>query len=641
VGRTSIVTNFPDYSNQASISPTTPSPPDGGPANDSRAAYYLLAAAVAFVSSLPGLLMGLHADDWFQVRPRTAAQVIGTFFGDWNEGAIGQGGFYRPLVRCSFALDQFLHGSSAPGCHLTNAILFTLATVAVARIARLLCGGRSLWALACLTALFVLNPLRCESLFWVSGRTDLLAGTLVLWATAEGLAAMAANSSGRAVGSLGLLALGLLSKEVAIAGCAVLPAGALLLAPSDGSARRVRRLLVVAPPLLGAVYLLYRTRVLGGLAGYERQAPLEIAEVLGNLAAMLSALFCPWQADGPAAFRGLLALPVGILSLSLCLLNGFRRSAVFCLLAVVFSIAPMALIRISPVDGCRVLFLPLGFLALFFCGVLFHRSMASWRKGAALLVVMVLALSFQPDHLAIVGQMIAARAPADSVRVAAQEILEGLPAEAILVVPEPVPTGPRRILDPGAALMMALQRDWLVRDGRTSRDGTDGAAPGTGLWLEDGERRIFLAPNLQPWMERRICLLAVDAEGRLRATDLEQVRLLEVPGEEFAGETFRFDFADEQRKWVHALQATGRSSGQDGWSAVGLTLDGGESRLQSLTVSLDGTSVYWADTTPLMGTDIQAIILRRVAAFSSFQLRTLKLASYRSNQSSKGENSSP
>ena len=635
------MTNLPDLPARTTAPPIPSSASAGGPGNDSRASYYLLAAAVAFVSTLPGLLMGLHADDWFQVRPRTAAQVVGTFFGDWNEGAVGQGGFFRPLVRCSFALDEFLHGASALGCHLTNAFFFTLATLALARIAGLLCRGRSLWALACLTALFVLNPLRCESVFWVSGRTDLIAGVFVLWGTAEGLAALAGNSPARALAALALLAGGLLSKEVAIAGCAILPAGALLLAPADGSGRRVQRLLVIAPPLLGAVYLLHRTRVLGGLAGYERPAPLEIAEVLGNLGAMLSALLCPWQADGPASFRGALVLPVGILSAGLCLVNGFRRPAVFCLAAILISIFPMAMIRISPGDGCRVLFLPLGFLALFFCSALFHGSVAVWVKGGALLLVSVVALSLQPDHLSIVSQMIAARERSDSVTATAHEILEQLPDESILVVPEPVQTSARRILDPGTALMMAIQRDWQEQEGGTSRDGTEASVPRTGLWLEGGDRHIFLAPNLQPWMERGILLLTVDPEGKLQATDLEQVRAVEVPAKDFAEEILRFDFADEQRGWVHALQVTWRSPGRDGWSAAALTLDGGEMRLRTLGVSLDGTNVYWADTTALIGTSFQAITLRRLAASSSFQLRTLKLASYRSNQSSKGEKSSP
>ena len=69
-----------------------------------------------------------QADDWYNIEPRSGAQVLQTFVGDWHVGRQGIGGFYRPLVRVSFSVDTLLYGMWAAGYHVTN-FLFHFLTV--------------------------------------------------------------------------------------------------------------------------------------------------------------------------------------------------------------------------------------------------------------------------------------------------------------------------------------------------------------------------------------------------------------------------------------------------------------------------------------------------------------------------------
>lgn len=95
----------------------------------------------------------------------------------------GSGTYYRPILVVSFLADKFIWGLEESFMHLEN-ILFhmvnTLLVFAIARqVSRLLSVDSPLPAL--LAALFfAIHPLNTESVVWISGRTDLLAGTFIL-----------------------------------------------------------------------------------------------------------------------------------------------------------------------------------------------------------------------------------------------------------------------------------------------------------------------------------------------------------------------------------------------------------------------------------------------------------------------------
>ncbi len=95
----------------------------------------------------------------------------------------GSGTYYRPLLTVSFLADKYVWGLEESFMHLENVLFHlgnTLLVYAVAfRLSRLLKVASPLPAL--LAALFfAIHPLNTESVVWISGRTDLLAGMFVL-----------------------------------------------------------------------------------------------------------------------------------------------------------------------------------------------------------------------------------------------------------------------------------------------------------------------------------------------------------------------------------------------------------------------------------------------------------------------------
>ena len=94
------------------------------------------------------------------------------------------GGYYRPLIGATFLFDRFAWFAQPEMMHLENILLHLLNALLVFAVARLLYADSPRSSLFPLVAalLFGLHPLATESVCWISGRTDLLAGVFVLTA---------------------------------------------------------------------------------------------------------------------------------------------------------------------------------------------------------------------------------------------------------------------------------------------------------------------------------------------------------------------------------------------------------------------------------------------------------------------------
>lgn len=489
-----------------------------------RSDYLKLAAALLIFCIVPGLFMGLHADDWFQIRPRDFSTVLATFAGDWNSGAQRVGGFYRPLVRVLFSVDSLLFRDHAWGYHLTNGLILSVIAVAVFRIARLLSGGSTAAAVFFTITILLLNPLKNEALFWVSGRTDLLAAGFMLcalWAALEGLER---HCVARASLAVALLAGGLLSKESAISGCAILPLAAMFLKPAGASARgrRVALLLTAGPIALGVVYFFARAHFLGGLAGYSTgHEPRAIGSFVAPVLRMLSALFWPWQADGPASFRIAFAAPGLAIVLMAIAFGGFRRAAVFSFLAMIAAMLPAALIDISPNDGERVLLAPLCFQALLFAS-LFPRS------TVVRAVVLFCTITLQRDNIAITRNFIQATGDNAAAIEDAWRVADALEDGAIIIAPEPPRTQERRILDPGIATDAAIETLWMFnRDGAALSPENDPEELRFCVALSSAAGSIRVAQFAQPLMTGRVVQLRPDGAPRI-LQPLDSVHVIDV-----------------------------------------------------------------------------------------------------------------
>lgn len=178
---------------------------------------------------------------------------LGTF--QWSVTHMGGDGFYRPLGSLWYAmesqwcrLDPGAWRAGGLSLHLMNtALLFALAR-------RLAGQEAALWA----AALFALHGSRPEAVVYIAARFDLLA-------TAAVLGGLLLFTSGRRWAAAGVMAVGLLIKEIAF----VFPLLALLCAEGGWRAR-----LRATWPLFTVAFAMFawRWRLAGGLGGYRDAA---------------------------------------------------------------------------------------------------------------------------------------------------------------------------------------------------------------------------------------------------------------------------------------------------------------------------------------------------------------------------------
>lgn len=241
-----------------------------------------------------------------------------------NPGNEADDAYYRPLVTLSYALNWAASGPRPAPFHLTNLLLHLVACALLFAVA--LRFGAPPPAAAAAAALVGVLPRLTECVTWISGRTDVLAaifalGALVLHRSDRG-------AQLRRWAAAGLLLLGLLSKEVAIAGFAALVA--LELRACEGSGR-LRRLLVNLSPMVVAlvIYAALRTRALAGVPSQNFRAPLAttLATATQAMGGYLLMALDPLRPRLQIGLAGRLApgyLAAGIVAVTLILL-GLRQ----------------------------------------------------------------------------------------------------------------------------------------------------------------------------------------------------------------------------------------------------------------------------------------------------------------------------
>lgn len=232
--------------------------------------------------------------------------------------------YYRPLTTLTLRADYAMAGVDARSFHVSNLLVHLLATLALALVAQRMGAGAIAALLA--AAVWSLHPRTTEAVAWISGRGDLLAGLMAivamgLWpwygATAtpgdgdgDGGAATATHDRIRA-GLAGLaLLVGLLAKEVAIAGAVGIGVGTLVGARTRarkrgrdawlGAGKRLGWVVVPLTAYAALRLLATRGHVTPNLTplGVEARS----ATVLEAIGRYLTMLFDPWH---PATSIGL------------------------------------------------------------------------------------------------------------------------------------------------------------------------------------------------------------------------------------------------------------------------------------------------------------------------------------------------
>lgn len=204
-------------------------PPAARPAWPLRALDALAAwprLAVALCAALPFLLtLGnppILDDGWAALdNPltwslRNVGRIFQELYGFAGEPSVR--GPYRPITTLTYALDYAAHGRWTPGYHLVNVALHVAASLLVLALARRLAAvaapARAARVAVLAGLLFAVHPAHVEAVATIFGRTEPLSTCFALGALLLALARREARW--KLPAALGLLVLGVLSKEVAI-----------------------------------------------------------------------------------------------------------------------------------------------------------------------------------------------------------------------------------------------------------------------------------------------------------------------------------------------------------------------------------------------------------------------------------------
>lgn len=248
---------------------------------DPRRRWFLLAAAIVpLLLYWPTLSYGFLLDDFVLFQSSPSLSDLGSIPRGFvtDVGALRKGSdtvissYYRPVFLALSTIYYKLFGGGPAAWHAASMVIAAL-------IGALACGFFLRLGLSPPVALlgslvFSLHPAHVSSVAWASGLQELLAALFVICALHMILTAKREDGGARPLVWAALFyALGLLSKEVAIALLPFVALWALLERKSDPQGSR--RLWKAAAVLAGVavIYLIVRVAVLGGLAMPPENAP--------------------------------------------------------------------------------------------------------------------------------------------------------------------------------------------------------------------------------------------------------------------------------------------------------------------------------------------------------------------------------
>jgi protein O-mannosyl-transferase len=192
----------------------------------SRGRLWSLAAAVALVSALvylPSLDNGFtNWDDPRYILDNEHLEPLDGHFLTWAFTTFRMAS-WNPLLWLSFGLDRALVGLDPFGYHLTNVLLHCATTLVVVLVvaalfarARSASGGQNLLAAGVAGVIFAVHPLHVESVAWVTGRKDVLFGVFYVLALLCYIRFAECLKKTQYFLSLGMFALALLAKPMAV-----------------------------------------------------------------------------------------------------------------------------------------------------------------------------------------------------------------------------------------------------------------------------------------------------------------------------------------------------------------------------------------------------------------------------------------
>jgi len=198
----------------------------------SRRYQLLLLAAIVLAAYYPAVLADFSRIDDAQLAESYREIHNWTWWDEFIPFS-GSGLYYRPLIGLSFLIDKYVLDLLPGLMHLENILFHLLNTALVYFLTFHVIPQRtraSSFLPLLAASLFGLHPINTESVNWISGRTDLLAGSFLLMSALFLLKYKELNGNRYRIASLITFLAGLLTKETAIA---FLPGAFLLISASN------------------------------------------------------------------------------------------------------------------------------------------------------------------------------------------------------------------------------------------------------------------------------------------------------------------------------------------------------------------------------------------------------------------------
>ena len=251
-----------------------------------------LVAALIYVPTLRYQLVWDDLDIIVQNQSSPSQAFVHSFWYGGGAGVLGEDPYYRPLVNFSLGIDELVAGHRAWYFHMVNvllhAVVVALAGVVVWQL------FSSFWLVVVAGMVCAVHPFAADSVAYVSGRTDLLAGAGLLVAFIGLLRLRRRHDWPSVVMIWAGFAFGVLSKETGVMFAPV--AGAWVAAP--GPRRMCRRdwIVLVGLLVLLAGYLAARHAVLGNVVGMSVGGNVGawLLLPLNNFGRLLVASLLPW-----------------------------------------------------------------------------------------------------------------------------------------------------------------------------------------------------------------------------------------------------------------------------------------------------------------------------------------------------------
>ena len=336
------------------------------------------------------------------------------------------GYYYRPLLGLTFIFDKIAWEMRESFLHLENILLHAINVILVFLVSEKVSkhysiSNRSLPLVAAL--LFAVHPIATESVNWIAGRTDLLAGLFLLLSLLLLITSLERHSQILGVVGVASFFLACMSKEVAVAALPGLLCIVLFYDQQGALIERIRLRWASAGSLLLVVFgfslLLLRFSLLNG-SGKENKLFESTLSLSTTLSLVLTAfgfygkkLFFPWPLNFAIVHVSGYYIIIGIILLAVILYISYKRTLLSALVLIcVCLILPPLLISVISVTWTplaeRYLYLPCImfciFISTFIYKLIFNEQYGRSKYVPFLVVCLLIILSVSTVNRNIVWQ---------------------------------------------------------------------------------------------------------------------------------------------------------------------------------------------------------------------------------------------